>query len=86
MVGSHVTSDGALEGGRLWVGDIAGWLSYVFRAEAAFGLGHDLPATVRDFIRRRVSGSGAARIHVSGMSDGWLRMHETEYDKHRTEL
>ena len=86
MVGSHVTSDGALEGGRLWVGDLGGWLSYVVRAEAAFGLGHDLPATVRDFILRRVSGCRAARIHVSGMSDSWLRMHETEYDKRRTEL
>jgi hypothetical protein len=83
----HVTPDGALGGGRLSVGDVGGWLnSYVFHAESAFCLGRDLAATMRDAIRRRVSGRGAARIRVSGMSDSWLRMHETDYDKHRAEL
>jgi hypothetical protein len=77
---------GARGGGRLSVGDVGGWHTYVCRAKAAFCLGRDLAATVRDSILRRVSGCGAARIHVSGMSDSWLRMHETEYDKHRTEL
>ena len=87
MMGPQVTSDGALGGGRLSVGDVGGWLNpYVFRAEAAFCLGRDLVATVRHSILRRVSGCGAARIHVSGMSDSWLRMHETELDKHRTDL
>jgi hypothetical protein len=86
-MGPHVTPDSALGGGRLPVGDVGGWLdSYVFHAESAFCLGRGLAATMRDSIRRRVSGWGAARIHVSGMSDSWLRMHETDYDKHRAEL
>ena len=87
MMGPRVTSGGALGAGRLSAGDGGGWLtSYVFRAEAALCVGRDLAATVRDSILRRMSWCGAARIHVSGMSDSWLRMHETEYDKHRTEL
>lgn len=82
----HVTPDGAL-GDRLSVGDVAGWLNaYVFHAESAFCLGRDLAATLRDDILRRVSGCGSARIHVSGMSDGWLRMHETDFGKHRVDL
>jgi cytosine/adenosine deaminase-related metal-dependent hydrolase len=86
-MGPPVTPDGPLGDGRLAVGDVGGWLnSYVFHAESAFCLARDLAATMRDAIRRRVSGCGAARIHVSGMSDSWLRMHETDYDKHRTEL
>ena len=86
-MGPHVTPDGALGGGRLSVGDVGGWLNaYVFHAESAFYLGRDLAATIRDAILRRVSGCGAARIHVSGMSDSWLRMHETDDDKHRAEL
>jgi cytosine/adenosine deaminase-related metal-dependent hydrolase len=73
--------------GGLSVGDVAGWLnSYVFHVESAFCLGRDLAVTIRDAILRRVSGCGAARIHVSGMSDSWLRMHETDYQKHRPEL
>ena len=83
----HVTPNGALGGGRLSVGDVGCWLnSYVFHAESAFCLGRDLAATIRDAILRRVSGCGAARIHVSAMTDSWLRMHETDYDKHRAEL
>ena len=86
-MGPHVTSDGALGGGRLSVGDVGGWLNaYVYRAESAFCLGRDLAATMRDSILRRVSGCDAASIHVSAMSDSWLRMHETDYDKHRAEL
>ena len=87
MMGPHVTSDGALGSGRLSAGDVGGWLnSYVLAAEGALCVGRDLAATVRDSILRRVSRCGAARIHVSGMSDSWLRMYETQYDKHRTEL
>ena len=87
MMGPHVTSDVALGSGRLSAGEVGGWLSaYMFRAEAAFCSGRDLAATWRGSILRRVSRSGAARVHVSGMSDSWLRMHETEYEKHRTEL
>ncbi len=87
MTGSHVTSDGALGSGRLSAGDVGGWLnSYVVRAEAALCVSRGLAATVRDSILRRVSRCGAARIHVSAMSDSWLRLHETEYDKHGTEL
>jgi cytosine/adenosine deaminase-related metal-dependent hydrolase len=86
-MGPHVTPDGALGGGRLSVGDVDVWLnSYVFRAESASCLGRDLAATMRDFILRRVSACVATRIHVSAMSDSWLRMHETDYDKHRAEL
>jgi hypothetical protein len=86
-MGLHVTPDGVLGGGRLSVGDGGGWLNaYVFHAESAFCRGCELAATMRDAIFRRVPGGGAARIHVSGMSDSWLRMHETDYDKHRAEL
>jgi hypothetical protein len=86
-MGPHVTPDGALGGGRLSVGDAGGWLnSYVFHAESAFCVGRDFAASIRAAVLRGVSGSGAARIHVSGMSDSWLRMHETDYDKHRAEL
>ena len=86
-MGPHVTPDGALGDGRLSIGDVDGWLnSHVFYAESAFCLGRDLAVTMRDAILRLVPGYGAARIHVSGMSDSWLRMHETDYDKHRAEL
>lgn len=78
---------GALRGNRLPVAGVGRWLaSYVFRAELVLSLGHDLAAAVRDSIVRRASRSGAARIHVPAMSDAWLRMHETEYDKRRAEL
>jgi hypothetical protein len=86
-MGPHVTPGGALGGGRLSVGDVGGWLnSYVFHPESAFCLGRDLAAAMRDVVRRRVSGRGATRIHVSAMSDRWLRMHEADCDKHRAEL
>jgi hypothetical protein len=80
-------SDTALGGGRLSAGDVGSRLdSYLSGTEAALRVGADLAATVRDFALRRVSGRGPARIHVSGMSDDWLRMHETEYDKRCTEF
>ena len=86
-MGPHVTPDGALGGGRLSVGDVGVWLnSHVFRADSALCLGRDLAATMRDFILQRVSACVATRIHVSAMSDSWLRMHETDYEKHRAEL
>ena len=86
-MGPHVTSEVALGGGRLSAGDVGAWLSvYMFRAEAAFCSGRDLAATWRDSVLRRVSRCGAARIHVSGMSDSWLRIHEAESEKHRTEF
>jgi cytosine/adenosine deaminase-related metal-dependent hydrolase len=86
-MGPHMTPHGALGGGRLSGGDVGGWLnSYVLHAESAFCLGRDLAATIRDAILRRVSGCSAARIHVSGMSDSWLQMHEIDYEKHRAEL
>jgi hypothetical protein len=85
-MGLHVVSDGALGGGRLPVG-VGCWLtSYLFRAELMLSLGRNLAATMRDSILRQVSRCGAARIHVSAMSDTWLQMHETEYGKHRAEL
>ena len=85
-MGLHVTPDGAL-GDRLSVGDVASWLNaHVFHAASAFCLGCDLAASLRHHILRRVSGCGSARIHVSGMSDGWLRMSETDFGKHRVDL
>lgn len=86
-MGLHLTPDGAVGGGRLAVGDVGGWLnSYVFYAESALCLGRDLAAIMQVAIRHRVTGCSAARIHVSGMSGDWLRMHETDYDKHCSEL
>jgi hypothetical protein len=86
-MGPQVTLDGALGSGRLSVGDVGVWLnSYVRRAESALCAGRDLAAAVRDFILRRVSARVATRIHVSAVSDSWLRMHDTDYDKHRAEL
>ena len=86
-MGRRAAPDGALGGGRSSVGNVGGWLNAcAYRAELAFCVVRDLATTVRDSIRRRVSGCGAARIHVSGMSDSWLRVHETECNKHRAEL
>jgi hypothetical protein len=86
-MGPHVTPDGALGGGQLSVGDVGSWLTAcACRAESAFCLGRDLAATMRDSILRRLSGCDVASIHVSAMSDSWLRMHETDYDKHRAEF
>jgi len=58
----------------------------LFGAELLFSLGRDLAAAIRDSIVRRATQRLAARIRVSPMSLTWLRMHETEYDKHRVEL
>jgi hypothetical protein len=83
----HVTSDGALGGRRLSLSDVGVWLiSDVFHGESAFCLGRDLAATMGDAIARRVSRCGAAKIHVSGMSDSWLRMHAADNEKHQPEL
>jgi len=86
-MGLHVTPEGVLGGGRLLVGNVGGWLTaYLSDAESACCRGCDLAAAMRDAILRRVSGRGAARIHVSGMSDSWLRMHEADHDKHHAGL
>ena len=86
-MGLYVVSDGTLGGGGLPVAGVGRWLaSYVFRAELVLSFCRDLAAAVRDSIVRRASRSGAADIHVPAMSDTWLRMHETEYDKRRAEL
>jgi hypothetical protein len=82
-MGPHMTPRGAVGGDRTSVGDVAGWLNaYVSGAESAFCLGRDLAATMRDSILRRVPRRGAATIHVSAMSDGWLLAHTTDCDKH----
>jgi hypothetical protein len=84
-IGSPATPDGALGSGRLWDGDVGVWLgSYVCRAESALSVGRDLATMVRALILRRVSACMVTRIHVSVMSDDWLRTHETDYAKHRT--
>jgi hypothetical protein len=86
-MGSHATPDGVIGGGRPSLSDVGGWLdAYGGQIDSAFCLGRNLAAAMRDVIRRRLSGCGAARIHVSAMSDSWLRTHETDYDKHRAEL
>ena len=86
-MGLHLVSDGAFGASRLPVCGVGGWLtSSAFHAEWVPSLGRDLAATVRDSILRRASRCSAARIHVSAMSDTWLRMHETEYDTRRAEL
>jgi hypothetical protein len=83
----HVVSDGALGAGRRPLGDIGAWLGgYVFRAELVLSFGRDVAATVRQSVLWRRSRSGAARIHVPPMSDTWLRIYETDYDKRRAEL
>jgi len=83
----RMRSDTALGGGRSLTGEVGSWLdSHLCSTEAALRVGADLAATVRDFALRRVSACGPPRIRVSGMSDSWLRMHETEYDKRRTEF
>jgi hypothetical protein len=83
----HVGSDGVLGHGRQPVGNIARWLSsYVLRAELVLSFGRDLAAVLRNSVLSRASRTGAARIRVPPMSDTWLQMHETDYNKHRTEL
>jgi hypothetical protein len=83
-MGSHVTPDGALGSDRRSAGDVGVWLnSYPCHPESALCVGRDLAASMRDFILRQVS--IATRIHVSAMSDSWLRMHEKDYHKHRAE-
>jgi hypothetical protein len=52
---------------------------------AALSAGSDLTDTVRACLLRWVSACLATRIHVSAMSENWLRMHASEYDKHRSE-
>ena len=85
-MGAHVTPDGAL-GGRLSVGDVGGWLNAcAYGAESALCLGRDLAAGIRNSILRRVTGCDEAGICMSAMSDGWLRMHETDYNKHHADL
>ena len=85
-MGLHVVSHDALAGGRLRVGDAGGWLNCcVVRAELIFSLGRDLAVSIQDSIRRHGLRRRASRIQVSALSDTWLRLHETEYDKHRAE-
>ncbi len=84
---AHVRSGTALGAGRLSAGEVGSWLdSYLLGTEVALRVGADLVATVRNCALRWVSAYGSPRIHVSGMSDSWLRMHETEYDKRRSEF
>ena len=74
------------EGGRLPMYDAGGWLnSCVVQADVLLSLGRDLAASIRDSVLRHASRRSASRIHVSAVSDTWLRMHETEFDKHRAE-
>jgi hypothetical protein len=78
-----VNSNGAIGGGRPSVRNVDGWLdASLGPVESAIGFGRALSTAMRDVIRRWLSGYGLAKIHVSRMSDSWLRIHETDYDKH----
>jgi hypothetical protein len=50
-----------------------------------FSAGVDVVNAVREAIIRQASSWGAGRIRVSSMSDVWLRTHETESEKHRSD-
>jgi hypothetical protein len=54
--------------------------------ELVFPFVSDLGASIRGSIVRWAARWPVAPIRVSPMSLTWLRMHETEYDKHRMEL
>jgi hypothetical protein len=86
MMGPHVTPDGACAAGRLSASDVLSRLNHAFRAEWGFSASRDLAAQVRDSIHRWAARSSEASIDVSAMSSVWLRMHETEHGKHRSEL
>jgi hypothetical protein len=82
----HVVSD-VLGHGRQPVGDIGRSLSSsVVRAELMLSWGRYLAAVLRNSVLSRASPTGAAGIRVPPMSDTWLRMHETDDDKHRTDF
>lgn len=83
-----VTHDGALGDRRLRGVEVGQWpVSRLLRSEFVLALARELAATVRDSILRRSSSLfPGAKIHVSRMSLTWLRVHESEYDKHRAEL
>jgi hypothetical protein len=86
-MGSHATPDGVIGGARPLIGEVGGWLdAYAGQVESFFYSGRNLGAAMRSVIRRRLSEGAAPRIRVSGMSDSWLRTHETDHDKHRAEL
>jgi hypothetical protein len=86
-MGLQLTPGGALDGSRSSVADgDQRSIHHLFDAELLFSLGGYLAAAIRDSIVRRAIQRLDARIHVSPMSLTWLRMHETEYDKHRVEL
>jgi hypothetical protein len=86
-MGPQVISDSALEGPRSPVGGIGGGLSsYVVGAASLLSFGRDLAAIVRHSVLLPASRSRAARIRVPPMSESWLRMHETDDDKHRADF
>lgn len=86
-MGLPVVSDGALGGSPLPAGGAGGWLtSSVVRGELVLSRACDIAAAVRGCFARLASRSRAAHIHVPAMSDTWLEMHATEYDKHRVEF
>jgi hypothetical protein len=62
------------------------WPTSVLRGRGVFSASLDVVAAVRDAVVRQAASWGVARIRVPSMSDAWLRMHETEYDKHRSDL
>jgi hypothetical protein len=61
-------------------------ISYPLGNEFALAVARTLATTVRDSIRRWSSQLLGTGIHLPPMSSEWLRMHETEHDKHRAEV
>lgn len=57
----------------------------VLRGGGMFAASLDLMAAVRDAVVHQASLWRATRIHVSDMSDTWLRTYETEYGKHESD-
>jgi hypothetical protein len=83
----QLTPDGALDDSRSSFGDVDRRpIHAIFCPELRFSFVSDLAATIGDSIVRLAARWPVSPIRVSPMSLAWLRMHETEYDKHRVEL
>lgn len=86
-LGLDVSSDCALEHGRLCGVEVGRWPMWpLLRGDLVLALVRELAITVQDSILGRLSRSPGAEIHVSPMSIAWLQLHEREYDKRGAEL
>ena len=79
--------DGALDDSRSFIADIDRRpIHALWDAELRFSFVNDLAAMIRGSIVRFAAYWFFSPIRVSPMSLAWLRIHVTEYDKHRVEL